>query len=341
MKGVPSMLGFSVFLNNIDATYMHNMTDAGFSDVFTSLQLPDVTEAHLARLGELCAVNHLRLTVDIHPALFEQFPIEKLQAFGVHQLRLDDGFSIEQMISLSTAFHIILNASTVTRKELEQLLINVPASRLAAWHNYYPHVSTGLSEEFFKQQNDLFKQYDIPVAAFIPGDEYRAPLFEGLPTLEKHRHFSPFASYLDIFEQVDLVLVGDYSLNDVSLKQFELFIQQQTILLHTSLERTYEDLHATRFHNRPDCAADVIRFLESRQTKRHVKPGVITTRPIGAVTIDNEQFGRYEGEVQLVKNPLASDARVNTIGYVTKADIPLLKLIGANQALQLEVIEWI
>lgn len=60
------MLGFSVFLNNIDATYMHNMTDAGFSDVFTSLQLPDVTEAHLAQLGKLCAVNHLRLTVDIH-----------------------------------------------------------------------------------------------------------------------------------------------------------------------------------------------------------------------------------------------------------------------------------
>lgn len=335
------MLGFSVFLNNIDAAYMQQMKEAGFSEVFTSLQLPNVNDADLARLGELCAANHLRLTVDIHPALFEQFSIEKLQAFGVHQLRLDDGFSVEQMISLSTAFHIILNASTVTHTELAQLLTNVPAARLAAWHNYYPHVSTGLSEEFFKQQNDLFKQYDIPVAGFIPGDDYRAPLFEGLPTLEKHRHFSPFASYLDIVEHVDLVLVGDYRLNDTSLKQFELFTQQQTILLHTSLERGYEDLHAARFHNRPDCAADVIRFLESRQTKRQVTPSISTARPIGTVTIDNEHFGRYEGEVQLVKNPLTSDTRVNTIGHIIEADIPLLKLIGANQALQLEVIEWI
>ena len=48
--------------------------------------------------------------------------------------------------------------------------------------------------------------------AFIPGDgEKRGPLYEGLPTLEKHRNMRPLEAYLELVQEcdVDKVLIGD------------------------------------------------------------------------------------------------------------------------------------
>ena len=50
--------------------------------------------------------------------------------------------------------------------------------------------------------------------AFIPGDgEKRGPLYEGLPTLEKHRYMRPLEAYLELVQDcgVDKVLIGDIS----------------------------------------------------------------------------------------------------------------------------------
>ena len=45
----------------------------------------------------------------------------------------------------------------------------------------------------------MFKKYGFTTQAFFAGDEnLRGPLYEGLPTLEKQRYYSPLASILEL-----------------------------------------------------------------------------------------------------------------------------------------------
>lgn len=337
-----SMLGFSVFLHHLREETIKVMAAAQFKHVFTTLQLYEENDAaSLQQLATYCADYQLTLTIDVSPPILETFSIDDLKQLNVQQLRLDDGFSHEQMIALAEHFKLVLNASTIQQADIEALLnAHIPASQLAAWHNYYPHIYTGLSRSFFQQQNKMLKQFDIQTGAFIPGDEYRAPLFEGLPTLEKHRQLSPFASFLDIQNDVDVILIGDYSINESSMKQFQTYAQQ-IMPLRVTLARNYASIASRTYHNRPDNAEAVIRFLESRLDKKQVPAEHIATRELGAITINNDQFGRYEGEVQICRTALPLDERVNVIGQVIAEDIPLLSFIRENQAIQLEITTWI
>ena len=36
----------------------------------------------------------------------------------------------------------------------------------------------------------------------------------------------------------------------------------------------------------------------------------------GSITLDNDGYGRYSGEVQLVRSDLPADSRVNVVGQV-------------------------
>jgi hypothetical protein len=45
------------------------------------------------------------------------------------------------------------------------------------------------------------------------------------------------------------------------------------------------------------------------------------------VTIDNEQYLRYQGELQITKVSLPADQRVNKIAQVISADLDLLSLM--------------
>ena len=53
---------------------------------------------------------------------------------------------------------------------------------------------------------------------------------------------------------------------------------------------------------------------------------------LGDITINNSEFGRYAGEVQVAKIDLPADSRVNTVARITDTDILLLEYIGSNQA---------
>lgn len=56
-----------------------------------------------------------------------------------------------------------------------------------------------------------------------------------------------------------------------------------------------------------------------------------TARPIGTVTIDNNRYGRYQGEVQITKTDLPADEKVNVIGHVVGDDLALLPYIEGGQ----------
>lgn len=172
--------------------------------------------------------------------------------------------------------------------------------------------------------------------AFVPGDNPRGPLFKQLPTLEDHRDWSPFAAFIDLFkgESVDTVFIGDIGLSAESLEQFRLYAEEDVIVLRAKAMNPNEEIPEIHW-NRNDVARDVLRSAKSRSLNLTRSGDVIplhtVARPIGTITMDNNRYGRYQGEIQVTKTDLPADEKVNVIGHVVEDDLALLPYIEGGQ----------
>ena len=74
---------------------------------------------------------------------------------------------------------------------------------------------------------------------------------------------------------------------------------------------------------------DVIRSAVRRDKNLIIQPrNYNVPRPYGTVTIDNSNYGRYVGELQIALRDLPADSRVNLVGRIIDEDLPLIDLIG-------------
>ncbi|MGM2834847.1 MupG family TIM beta-alpha barrel fold protein, partial [Bacillus cereus group sp. Bce025] len=121
----------------------------------------------------------------------------------------------KEIARVSHKMKVALNASTITESFWKELITEkIRVENVEAWHNFYPRPETGLAKSFLQKQNEYLHACGIKTMAFIPGDgEKRGPLYEGLPTLEKHRNMRPLEAYLELVKDcgVDKVLIGDIS----------------------------------------------------------------------------------------------------------------------------------
>ena len=353
--GIGQMKGLSVYLSQAltedDVRWIEQMKGHGFTSVFTSLHIPEDDASQyterLQQLGALAKRLDLELIADIAPTSLAALgktwdDAETLLAWGVTGLRVDYGVTAEQTAHLSRHMTVALNASTLTATELDAMrACGLQIERVEAWHNFYPRPETGLDTSWFQTKNDWLHAQGIRVQAFIPGDgTLRGPLFEGLPTLEAHRGVSPFASYLELESKVDRLLIGDPRVSDATIRQFEAYADG-VIRLRATATMDIDDAWRPIQTNRLDPARDVIRSVESRsygQSGTHrLEPLPPTAREVGAITVDNVRYGRYAGELQIVKRALPADERVNVIGHVRVEDRALLAQIGPGTRFQ---IEW-
>lgn len=352
------MFGFSVFLNeDLDTDsieYIRQLAKAGFKGVFTSIHIPeDETSRYserLKKLGEICQELELDLMVDIsnqaiHSLGISDDRVEDILDFGVTGIRADYGIAIERIAEMSYKLQVAINASTVNASFLDQLeKLDANFSNIQAWHNYYPRPNTGLDEDFFDQQNQLLKSYGIRIQAFVMGNQVlRGPVYQGLPSLEKHRGEDPFIASMELLYDfgVDQVFIGDPRIDAISIKRIANFIKDGIISLRAIPlldDDVLTDYQLNRVHhNRPDVARDVIRSQESRLlNKETIEPYHCVERMKGSITMDNLKSGRYQGELQILKKDLAQSDQVNVIGKVVTSDLPLLNFVGSNQAFQLE-----
>lgn len=343
------MLGFSVYLNQAvteeRAQWMKTMKDAGFTGVFTSLHIPedDVTQylSRVTELGQICQRLGLQLTADVSAAGMQRMGIDisdtaQLTKLGITALRVDDGFSMANVAELSRKIPIALNASTISEVDVQELTKNqADFKHLSAWHNYYPRPETGLDETWLKTTNQWLENHGFTIVAFVAGDaELRGPLHAGLPTLESDRKQLPLAATLKLLEllSVDDVYIGDAGLSSDSCTQFKQFFQHD--IMRLTVQTTSELLTQSLWHNRPDVARDVIRLEEGRRRIHQVTPSQMVKRSVGAITLDNDDYGRYVGELQIVKHELPANRCVNVIGQVMASDLALLSWIDSNQAVQ-------
>ncbi len=346
------MLGFSVYLNKkIDADtreYIRKMKDSGFERIFTSIHIPeeDITSyrQNLQELGKIAKEQNLRVMVDIDQSSLKKLKVSmdtipNLKKAGITGLRIDDKLPIKKIAELSNLIEIGINASTFSEEELKELLLlNVKRENVQAWFNFYPSPDTGISQKFLEQQVRMFKKHGFTTQAFFAGDEnLRGPLYEGLPTLEKQRYYSPLASILELQNMgVDLVYVGDEGISKDSLKQIDTYKNKKQILLHTKkYENGDKDLYdyvLGKHNQRPDPAEYVVRCEDSRLHPIPViKKNNTGKRYIGDITINNDKYQRYMGEIQILKVNLPASEKVNVIGKIIEKDIPLINLIKPSQ----------
>ncbi|MFD1471301.1 MupG family TIM beta-alpha barrel fold protein [Companilactobacillus mishanensis] len=339
------MLGFSFYLTDpLDdkaENYFMNMSENGFKLVFTSAHIPEEnhsqTSSKILQLYELTQKYNLQLMIDTDRDSMKYLPKNIFPGSG---LRLDDGFSPIDISELSQNIPLALNASTLNKQLYNELVKqNFNQANVQAWHNYYPRPETGLDAAWLKQKNEWLHSIGFKTQAFIPGDmNLRGPLHDGLPTLESQRHQNLLASYIELKKlATDTVVIGDPALSTDMQSALHDYVQRKMIKLHLesfSDESVKSVICNSIMENRPDVARDVIRVNGSRQI---IKDSVIDTTPIsskirspGSVTVDNSDYGRYEGELQIVKTELPEDPKVNVIAQVVQSDLCLLNSIGSS-----------
>ncbi|WP_277755035.1 DUF871 domain-containing protein [Lacticaseibacillus rhamnosus] len=347
------MIGFSCYLNDSateqQAAYLKQMQQAGFTGVFTSLQLseakPEIIRQRLDQLVANCHQLGLTIMADVSAASLQRLGIalhdgKAIQALGLDGLRIDDGIDMTTVAALTHTMAIALNASTLSACMIDQLA-NAKANlcHIEAWHNFYPRPETGLDPAWFAQKNKWLHALGFKTMAFISGDaQQRGPLFAGLPTLEAHRGLLPLAAYLELRQlAIDHVYVGDPQLSPRSIAAFQSYVHDQVLLIQvqTDDERL---LHLT-WHSRPDIAQKVVRLAEARLEHIFATPQPAQTdpRPRGSITLDNSAYGRYAGELQLTRCDLPADPRVNVIGKIEPSNLPLLDQIGPHQAIRFKI----
>ncbi|WP_260286114.1 MupG family TIM beta-alpha barrel fold protein [Peribacillus aracenensis] len=333
------MIGISFYLQDPHAeTQIIHAANLGVKKAFTSLHIPEEKGDLVKRMITLLKLSEdygMEIHADVSLNTLDHLGISKftdLWPLGIKGIRLDDGFDKETVISLSKVFSLSLNASTLNEEELLAILGGgVETESLIAWHNFYPKPETGLEEGFFHQQNRMFKKYGIPIFAFIPGaGSKRGPLHEGLPTLEKHRLMNPYAAGIELIQHVEGVYVGDQGTENNLLENLTAY--KNLNILTVRMESRI--LQSGQYKLRPDVSQDVFRMQNTRVTA-NVEPSNTVARSLGSITMDNDAYGRYRGEVQICKRDLGANHRVNVIGRVIEEDIPLLSLLKPGQTINL------
>jgi len=332
------LIGISFYLNDpLAEERIRFAGKMGVRRAFTSLHIPEESGDLAGRARELLHAAK-EAGIDVYADVSARTPAHlgldnlfSLKSLGVIGLRLDDFFTNDTILELAKDFKLALNASIMFEREIRALLEGgLEARQLLAWHNFYPRRETGLADSFFQEQNELFKKYGIPVSAYIPGDgEKRGPLFEGLPTLEDHREVDPYRAALELFRAgVEDVYIGDPEVSE------DLLLKLNDFDCYHRVSVRVEGFQEGEFRLRPDFSRDVLRFMDTRSSDTVVAENT-AARPIGTITRDNDRYGRYRGEVQITLCDLPADERVNVVGRVVEADLPLLPLLQPGQLVKL------
>ncbi|MGE7883833.1 DUF871 domain-containing protein [Bacillus sp. NPDC094077] len=349
------MIGVSIYLSKErvekQEEWLKVAKENGFSSIFTSLHIPEddpgTYKELIQILGKQTLKYEMELMVDVSPKSLHHLGItyenvEELLGFGITGLRMDYGITPKEIARVSHKVKVALNASTITDSFWKELVAeNIRVEHVEAWHNFYPRPETGLATSFLKKQNKYLHERGIKTMAFISGDdEKRGPLYEGLPTLEKHRNMRPLEAYLELVQEcdVDKVLIGDISASLESVQEIAsasrgiIPLRYQSFITDSAALKAVEQVHT----NRLDPARDVIRSVESRESNKVMLQQMNTiSRKKGSITIDNELYGRYAGEMQIVINDLPKDEKVNVVGMVVEEDVSLLSYVSAGKMFQL------
>ena len=337
-------LGYSLYLSTFAAQCpaLRGLADSG-APVFLSLHISEEFDASFcARAEEAChalADMGYRIIADVSVKTVAQFGCTDLtelaEKLRLWALRIDYGFSVSEIQAMAEKMPIVLNASTTTVEAARA--IAAKGGCVMAMHNFYPRPETGLDEDYFREITESLRQAGLKVLAFIPGDaRKRGPVFEGLPTLEAHRHILPSAAFADLALNYGLeaIFVGDPGISRTEIDRIDRFCREGILSIPCEIQDPWQYLYDQVFTCRIDSPKRLVRFQESRIYSCQgptTEPANCVPRTRGSLTIDNLRYGRYSGEIMLIRSDLPADDRVNVIGHVPENALLLLDLIGRGR----------
>ncbi|NIZ18481.1 MupG family TIM beta-alpha barrel fold protein [Entomospira culicis] len=332
------MLGVSLF-PGLDiawaeyARYLDSAKALGFGLVFSSLHIPEADERRLAREVDLmiahCQKLGLKLVIDTSKEYFDRYDWATMP---LHALRLDFGFSDEEIVALShqLSCKISLNASVISQENWQNLVrLGLNVAHVEVCHNYYPREDTGISAELLAQRNHFFHEMGFSTMAFVASHyRPRAPLYAGLPTLEQHRNLLPAVAMQHLWQLgTEHVIIGDAMASVAELEQCSLLSPRRLTLFVTpqaDLQPSEVALLQAEHTNRTDMGECVVRSQESRLLMKHLLPIEARspqTRAPYTVAVDNQAYPRYHGELQIVAFSRPADERVNVIADASPSAI--------------------
>lgn len=318
----------------------------GCTEIFSSAHLPELSfdkQLHcLNKLAQIVKHEQMELTVDfggksLYDILDNQQYKDMVSSMNIDFIRLDYGYETELMKRIVHELGIhgfVWNASIMSEQEVvehNECCKEFEHVKIRACHNFYPRPETGLSEEFLKKQYTYFQAYQIPVTtclAYLPCA--RGPLKEGLPTLEKHRTMPMNQAVIDLLQMqaTNSILIGDEFISEEEFKILHQIIQRTPMQIRVHFSEDISDqeekiILGQLHHIRYDSNDLVLRSQSSRQMAEFadcIKPNHTVIRNAYSLTIDNEKYQRYSGELQIVLQPLLKDERVNVVGYIDEQD---------------------
>lgn len=329
MFGISIYAGMEQSLEE-NLAYLHEAKECGITHIFTSFHIPEVKQSFKRESDILLreAKNlGMKVMADISKWYFNE---EEIQKYEFESLRLDFGFELSEIADMTRKYdhHIVFNASTLTRSQIEELIsYGADLSKVDACHNFYPREDTGISEELMIERNEVMKEYGLRTMAFVPSHhKTRGPIHCGLPTLEKHRNIdSMIAAQHLIRRQNDVIFIGDTRASKrelICLGKIQKDIMLLPIELQKGISEVERNLLRQIHTNRTDPGEYMIRSQEARLIKNgKISPANQQERNKYRVTIDNELYARYEGELQILRKALKKDERVNVVADAQEAKI--------------------
>ncbi len=360
-------LGISVYIgrNPIeqDLNYIKTAAKYGFSRIFTCfLTLSEQNkEQFLYEFKTImnCAKEHnFEVAIDVTPAIFSVLgaSYENLKPFkdlGVDIIRLDEGFDgyKESMMSFNEyGIKLEVNSSQDT-KYIDNIMSYKPnVSNIVACHNFYPRKYTGLSTESFLQNSKHIKQYGLRNAGFVSSQAENTfstqDVVEGLPTLEHHRNKCITSQAKELFYSllVDDVIIGNAYASEEELKALSALSKEVITLdvkAHSNITELEKEIASSNLHMyRGDTSEYMIRstMMRIKYKNESIKPNNAVNIEFGDVTIDNDNYARYKGEVHIALQAMRNDGNVNVIGTIIEDDLDLVKYITPWSKFKLNII---
>ncbi|TCP28776.1 hypothetical protein EV207_11688 [Scopulibacillus darangshiensis] len=333
-----------------DMSYLTKASHYGFERVFTCLlSVNKEKEDIITDFSEI--INHaksknIEVILDIAPAVFQKLGInyDDLRLFselGADGIRLDVGFDGLREAKLTQneyGLNIELNMSNDINY-LENILSHQPnKDRLLGCHNFYPQRFTGLPYDFFVRCSRRFKRYGIRTAAFVTSQGGAIgpwDINDGLCTLEQHRQL-PIdiqAKHLWATGCIDDVVIGNAYASDAELRLLS-ELNRNLIELKVQTEHNMSDVEERILFNekhirRGDISDYMIRSTEVRKKYQNEEFPLRTSvsQKRGQISIGNNSFGKYKGELQVILKDMPQDKRKNIIGKVVDEELFLLDYI--------------
>ncbi|UUX35467.1 DUF871 domain-containing protein [Fundicoccus culcitae] len=344
-----------------DKAYLERAKNYGYERLFLSLLQLDASDTEgkgfQQFLDTLTYAKYLgyEVGIDVNPHVLTQMGVDssKLETFtemGADIIRLDNETSAvdeARMTHNALGLSIELNMSQGTR-HLDAIMSYSPdKSQLIGSHNFYPHRFSGLGLAHFNQCNAIFKQYNLRTMAFVNSQAATFgpwPMPDGLCTLEMHRTMDLVSQvkHLKLVDAIDDIVIANAYASDDELR----LAAEAFNALHTTLRMVFNaeataierEIILNNLHSyRGDHSDYMIRSSWMRELYKTADIPAHTNQTIhaGDVIVNNSNYLRYKGEMQIALQEMPADERVNVVGHIVADDHILFENMHPWSAFQI------